>query len=59
MMHTLGSGYPVAFALPGAAILTIVIAGLTGYAFTGDSGAYFIQDGPIEWLTASTNFRVI
>ncbi|MGC6484487.1 MAG: TRAP transporter large permease [Candidatus Puniceispirillales bacterium] len=60
MMYALGSGYPVAFALPGAAILTIVIAGLTGYAVTGDSGAYFIQDGPIEWLTAGvTNFRGI
>ena len=60
MMYALGSGYPVAFALPGAAILTIVIAGVTGYALTGDSGAYFIQDGPIEWLTAGvTNFRGI
>ena len=60
MMYALGSGYPVAFALPGAAILTIVIAGVTGFVFTGDSGAYFIQDGPIEWLTAGvTNFRGI
>lgn len=60
MMYALGSGYPVAFALPGAAILTITLAGLTGYAFTGDAGAYFIQDGPIEWLTAGvTNFRGI
>ena len=60
MMYALGSGYPVAFALPGAAILTIVIAGLTGYVFEADSGAYFTQDGPIEWLTAGvTNFRGI
>lgn len=60
MMYALGSGYPVAFALPGAAIFTIVLAGISGTLFTGDSGAYFTQDGPIEWLTAGvTNFRGI
>ena len=60
MMYALGSGYPVAFALPGSAIITIVIAGIAGQLFTGDSGAYFIQDGPVEWLTAGvTNFRGI
>ena len=60
MMYALGSGFPVAFALPGSAIVTIVLAGLTGYLVEGDSGAYFIQDGPIEWLTAGvTNFRGI
>ena len=52
MMYALGSGYPVAFALPGAAIVTITLAGICGYFFASDSGAYFIQDGPIEWLTA-------
>ena len=60
MMYALGSGFPVAFALPGAAIITIALAGFSGYFFTGDSGAYFTQDGPIEWLTAGvTNFRGI
>ena len=60
MMYALGSGYPVAFALPGSAIVTIILAGLTGLLIEGDSGAYFIQDGPIEWLTAGvTNFRGI
>jgi tripartite ATP-independent transporter DctM subunit len=60
MMYALGSGYPVAFALPGAAIVTIVLAGITGVLLEGDSGAYFVQDGPIEWLTAGvTNFRGI
>lgn len=60
MMYALGSGFPVAFALPGAAIITITLAGLSGYFFAGDSGAYFTQDGPIEWLTAGvTNFRGI
>jgi len=60
MMYALGSGYPVAFALPGSAIVTILLAGFTGLLIEGDSGAYFIQDGPIEWLTAGvTNFRGI
>src|SRR6056300_741998 len=60
MMYALGSGYPVAFALPGSAIVTIILAGLTGLLIEGDSSAYFIQDGPIEWLTAGvTNFRGI
>ena len=60
MMYALGSGFPVAFALPGSAIVTIVLAGMTGHLIEGDSGAYFIQDGPIEWLTAGvTNFRGI
>ncbi|MBO20980.1 MAG: C4-dicarboxylate ABC transporter permease [Rhodospirillaceae bacterium] len=58
MAAALGMGFPVAFALPGAAILTIGLAALTGTVFTGDSGAYFAQDGPIQWLTAGvTNFR--
>ena len=60
MMYALGSGFPVAFALPGSAIVTIVLAGLSGAIFEGDSGAYFIQDGPVEWLTAGVmNFRGI
>ena len=47
MIYALGSGYPVAFALPGSAIVTILLAGFFGILFQGDSGAYFIQDGPI------------
>ena len=31
MMYALGSGFPVAFALPGSAIVTIALAGFTGY----------------------------
>ena len=31
MATALGSGYPVAFALPGAAILTIVLAAIAGF----------------------------
>lgn len=56
----LGSGYPVAFALPGAAVITIVIAAVCGYIFTGNVDAYFAQDGPSQWLSAGvTNLRGI
>lgn len=56
----LGSGYPVAFALPGAAIVTIALAGLSGYFFAGNPDAYFAQDGPSQWLSAGvTNLRGI
>ncbi|CAN0213062.1 unnamed protein product, partial [Discosporangium mesarthrocarpum] len=58
MATALAMGFPVAFALPGAAIITIGLASLAGYAFTGDVSSYFAQDGPIQWLTAGvTNFR--
>jgi len=58
MISALGSGFPVAFALPGSAIISIGLAALTGYLFEGDSSAYFAVDGPKEWLTAGiTNFR--
>jgi tripartite ATP-independent transporter DctM subunit len=58
MIAALGSGYPVAFALPGSAILTIGIAAAAGYLFAGDPAAYFAQGGPVQWLTAGvTNFR--
>ena len=58
MMSALISGFPVAFSLPGSAILTIGIAALSGYIFASDIDAYFVQGGPVEWLTAGvTNFR--
>ncbi len=58
MAGALASGYPVAFALPGSAILTIGLASITGYVFAGDASAFFAQDGPVQWLTAGvTNFR--
>ncbi len=58
MALALASGYPVAFALPGSAILTIALASITGYIFAGDASAFFAQDGPVQWLTAGvTNFR--
>ena len=60
MVCALGSGFPVAFALPGAAIVTITLAGLAGVLFAGDSGAFFISGSPVAWLTAgATNFRGI
>jgi TRAP-type mannitol/chloroaromatic compound transport system permease large subunit len=58
MITALASGFPVAFALPGSAIISIGLAAITGYLFEGDSSAYFTVDGPKEWLTAGiTNFR--
>ena len=60
MAAALGSGYPVAFALPGSAVVTITAAALAGFLFAGDTGAYFSHGGPVQWLTAGvTNFRGI
>ena len=60
MVTTLGAGFPVAFALPGSAIVTIGAAALCGYLFAGSVDAYFAQGGPIQWLNAGvTNFRGI
>nr|MBX2825726.1 TRAP transporter large permease subunit [Gammaproteobacteria bacterium] len=56
----LGSGYPVAFALPGAAIITIGAAAACGYLFAGNVDAYFAHGGPGQWLSAGvTNLRGI
>ncbi len=52
MATALGSGYPVAFALPGSAILTIAAATACGYLFAGDPGAYFAQGDGGQWLSA-------
>ncbi len=58
MMVALSSGFPVAFSLPGAAILSIGLAALCGYLFAGDPSAYFVEGGPLQWLNAGvTNFR--
>ena len=58
MATALGSGYPVAFALPGAAIITIGAAAGAGYLFAGDTDAFFHSGGPQQWLTAGvTNLR--
>ena len=58
MALALASGYPLAFALPGSAIISILIAGFAGYLFEGNANEYFISDGPFQWLNAGiTNFR--
>ncbi len=58
MVVALTSGFPVAFALPGAAIISIGLAALCGYLFEGNTDAYFVLGGPNQWLSAGvTNFR--
>lgn len=60
LASALGSGYPVAFALPGAAIVTISAAAIAGYFFGGGVDAYFAHGGPSQWLSAGvTNLRGI
>ena len=58
MAAALGSGYPVAFALPGAAIITIGLAAGAGALFGGSTDAFFHSGGPSPWLSAGvTNLR--
>ncbi len=58
MAGALASGYPVAFALPGSAILTIAVAAISGWLFTGSVDSFFAQGGPGQWLSAGvTNLR--
>tara|TARA_R110000772_G_scaffold49123_1_gene112349 strand:- start:55755 stop:58418 length:2664 start_codon:yes stop_codon:yes gene_type:complete len=58
MAYALGVGFPVAFALPGSAIITITLAALCGWLFAGNVDAYFAQGGAWQWLSAGvTNFR--
>ena len=58
MALALGSGFPVAFALPGAAITTVLIAAGAGWLVAGNVDAYFAVGGPGQWLSAGvTNLR--
>jgi tripartite ATP-independent transporter DctM subunit len=58
MIWALISGFPVAFSLPGSAIIAVGLAAASGYIFEGNPSAYFAQDGPEQWLSAGvTNFR--
>ena len=58
MVFALTSGFPVAFALPGSAVLSIAIAALCGWLFEGNTDAYFALGGPNQWLSAGvTNYR--
>ncbi len=60
MISALAAGYPVAFALPGSAIITIGLAAFFGFLFEGRVEAYFAHGDPIQWLNAGvTNFRGI
>lgn len=60
MAGALASGFPVAFALPGSAIVSIALAAACGYFFAGDADAFFAQGGADNWLSAGvTNFRGI
>jgi len=60
MVSALGSGFPVAFALPGSAIVTIALAAISGFLFTGNVEAFFAHGDPIQWLNAGvTNLRGI
>ena len=60
MAFALGSGYPVAFALPGAAILSIILAAGTGFLIEGQPDAYFHSGGPYTWLSSGvTNLRSV
>lgn len=60
MVSALTSGFPVAFALPGSAIIAIGLAALCGWLFANDASAYFVEGGPVQWLSAGiTNFRSV
>ena len=59
MAGALGSGYPVAFALPGAAIITIALAAGAGWIFAGHTDAYFHSGGSAAMALGAgvTNLR--
>ncbi|MFV0475921.1 MAG: TRAP transporter large permease subunit [Pikeienuella sp.] len=58
MAAALGSGFPVAFALPGAAIISIGVAAGAGWLLEGSADAFFHTGGPSQWLSAGvTNLR--
>lgn len=58
MIVALTSGFPVAFSLPGASIISIGLAALCGWLFADNPDAYFHDGGPVQWLSAGvTNFR--
>ena len=60
MAGALGSGFPVAFALPGSAIIAVGAAAITGLIFESNVAAYFHSSGPYEWLSAGvTNLRAV
>ena len=60
MAIALGSGFPVAFALPGSAIVSISLAAICGFIFEGNLDAYFHSGSASQWISAGvTNLRGI
>ncbi len=60
MAVALGSGFPVAFALPGSAILSISLAAICGLIFENNLDAYFHSGSASQWISAGvTNLRGI
>ena len=60
MAIALGIGFPVAFALPGSAILSISAAAICGFIFEGNLDAYFHTGSASQWISAGvTNLRGI
>ena len=60
MAIALGIGFPVAFALPGSAILSISVAAICGFIFEGNLDAYFHTGSASQWISAGvTNLRGI
>ena len=60
MALALGCGFPVAFALPGSAILSISAAAICGLIFEGNLDAYFHTGSASQWISAGvTNLRGI
>ena len=59
MAFALGSGYPVAFSLPGSNYI-IAAAALFGYLIERTPAAYFHSGSPYQWLSAGvTNLRFV
>ena len=55
MIAALASGFPVAFALPGSAIVSITLAAIFGYVFEGVELVIFLCMNPtVSWW--DTNF---
>ena len=60
MAVALGSGFPVAFALPGSAVLSISLAAICGFIFENNIDAYFYSGSASQWISAGvTNLRGI
>ena len=59
MAVALGSGFPVAFALPGSAVLSISLAAICGFIFENNIDAYFTLEVLLSGFPGVTNLRGI